>query len=222
MPPSDLAGLLERGIAQAWAGQHKAAIQIFRMVVKRGGGDAAVQFRLGQSFEAIGDLGRADEAYRAAIGRDPDLYPAYRRAADLALRGRALASRVGQGATAEQLRLGAYHYVALLGSRLMQRGAWEEAGAAFLEARALEPGDWTVHVRLGQCLYERRRFRAAEESIREAIRLAPGEVTAHYHLGVALLRSGRPVEAKAAWRHALTLDPSFAPAQAALAAQDVA
>jgi len=214
MPASDLAALLERGVAQQLAGQHKAAIQIFRIVLKRGGDDPRVQFRLGASLETIGELARADDAYRAAIARDPDFLPAYRRAAD---RARDLATSKGQQAAADSFRRGAASYLSALASRLMVQGAWADAGAALVDARALEPGDWTVHLRLGQCLYESRRFRVAEEAIREAMRLAPDQVATPYHLGVALARSGRTGEAEAAWRQALALDPSFAPAHAALA-----
>jgi tetratricopeptide (TPR) repeat protein len=139
MAASDLAALLERGIAQQGAGQHKAAVQIFRMVVKRGGGDAMIQYRLGLSLEAIGDYARADEAYRAAMQRDPDLYPAYRRASAMALVGCELATRAGNQAAAESFRRGAGGYLALLGLRLKQRGAVAEAGAILAQARALAP-----------------------------------------------------------------------------------
>jgi len=98
-----------------------------------------VHYQLGLSLEAIGDFARADEAYRAALQRDPDLYPAYRRAAAMALVGRDLAARAGKEAAAESFRRGAAGYLAVLGLRLKERGAAAEGAAILAQARALAP-----------------------------------------------------------------------------------
>jgi len=212
-----VAALFERGIARQRAGQHAAAIELFQQALQRGGASAAVYCRLGESYERLRDLQRADDAYVAAIEREPEASEAYLRASDLARRSSELAARVGQAAAARELRHGACQYLSALGVKLVGRRAWMEAESVFRRARALQPGDWAVHVDLGQCLGQLMRHRAAEESIRQGIRLAPGKALAHYHLGLVLLRQGRASEAEAALRQAATLDPSDVQISAALA-----
>ena len=214
---SDLRELYEKGLSQQRAGQAKAALQIYNVVLKRGGGDGALLMRCGECYEALGDFARADEAYGHAIARDPGLDAARRRAAALALRARDLALKVGETAAAEELRHGAVRYLAGLGERLVARGAFAEAEAAFREAARIAPEEGGVRVDLGRCLYEQGRFAAAENAIREGLRLAPETALGHFHLGVLLARQDRRAEAESALRRALELDPSLMPAQAELA-----
>ncbi len=216
---SDLSELYAKGLAQQRAGQAKAALQIYGLVLRRGGGEigAEILVRCGECYEAVGDFARADEAYGTAIARDPDLDLARRRAAALALRARELALKVGQTATAEELRLGAVRYLAGLGERLIARGALADAEAAFRDAAKIAPEQWGVRVDLGRCLYEQGRFAAAEKAIREGLALAPAAALGYFHLGMLMERQDRRAEAEAAFRRALELDPGLAPAQAALA-----
>ncbi len=219
MAETDLRELYAKGLAQQHAGQTKAALQIYNVVARRGGGDATLFVRCGECYEALNDFARADDAYGAAIARDPDLDLARRRAAALALRGREVALRVGQKDAAEQLRLGAVRYLAGLGARLLERKVPAEAEAAFRDAARIAPEAWGVRVDLGRCLYEQGRFAAAENAIREGLGLAPAAESAlgYFHLGVLMERQDRRADAEAALRRALELDPSLAPAQAALA-----
>lgn len=214
---AELARLFEQGLAQHRAGQHRAAIQIFHVVLKRGGASAAVHCHIAECYEQLRDPQRADSAYRAAIEIEPDASEAYVKAAGLAQRASAFAARVGQAETARDLREGAFSYLNLLAGRLMIRGAWHDAENVSRRALTLAPANWAAHVDLGQCLYQTLRHRAAEAAIREGIRLAPTESMAHYHLGATLLRQGRASEAEAALRQALVLSPSLAPAKSALA-----
>jgi tetratricopeptide (TPR) repeat protein len=217
----DLPALLQRGIAQQRSGQHKAAIQIYGVVLRRGGGDAGVLCRLGECYEALGDFARADEAYCDAIARDPDQVHAYLRAADMALRARDVALRAGQAGPAEELRGGALRHFTALGVRLAGRARWPEAEAAFGRALALDPTDWASHVDFGRCRYERGDLVGGERSIREGLRLAPKRPLAHFHLGAVLRRQGRRGEAEEALRQALALDPTLAAAAAELAHLEV-
>lgn len=213
MSDGDLARLLERGIAQQRAGQHRAAIQILRQVLRRGGPSAALLLRLGKSYRQIGDAQRADEAYVEAIRVDPDCTEAYLRAAELARRAGALAAEAGQAGPARELRRGAFQYLVSLGYRLVQRAAWREAETAFRAALPLEPQDWAAHVDLGRCLYEQGRDEAAEAAIRAGLALAPAQARApdqalaHRQLALVLRRRGDDAEADAAERRAVALDP---------------
>ena len=217
MSDPEIAALVERGVAQQRAGQHKLALQFFQQALQRGGASVALWCRIGECWEQLKDFQRADGAYVAAIELDPTASEPYLKASELARRTSLLAARVGQAATARELSHAAYQYLYSLGARQVHRGEWHEAEAAFLKARAIEPANWSVHVDLGQCLYRTARHRAAEESIREGLRLAPRQAMAHYHLGIVLLRQGRPSEAEEPLRAAVTLDPALAQARTALA-----
>jgi tetratricopeptide (TPR) repeat protein len=218
MSDTDLATLLERGLAQQCAGQHKAAIQIFRQVLKRGGAAASVLCRLGDSYERLGDFERADAAYVEAIEREPDRSEAYLRAADLARRASAMAERAGQNPVALELRHGAFRYLVVLGVRLVARGAWADAEAAFRNAGALMPEDSAVSVDLGRAIAEQGRLDEGEALIRRGIALGPDQALPHVHLGRVLTRQGRTAAAAAAFQRALALDPGLAAATAGLAA----
>jgi tetratricopeptide (TPR) repeat protein len=191
-------------------------LQIFTVLLKRVGPDATLYVRAGECWEMLGDFARADDAYRRAIARDPELDLARRRAAGLAIRGRDMALKVGETAAAEEMRQGAVRYIAGLGERLVARGAFADAEAVFRAATTLAPENWAVRVDLGRCLYEQRRFEAAEKAIREGLGLAPGAALGHFHLGLLMERQERRAEAVAALNRALELDPGLAPAQAAL------
>ncbi|HUK59615.1 MAG TPA: tetratricopeptide repeat protein [Stellaceae bacterium] len=217
MPEADSLELYEKGLAQQRAGQLKAALQIYNVLLKRGANDAALFVRSGECWEGLGDFGRADEAYGAAITRDPDLDLARRRAAALALRASEIARTAGQAATADDLRHGAVRYLAGLGERLIARGAFAEAEAAFRDASRIAPGEWSLQADLGRCLYEQGRFAAAERALRDALALAPAEPLCHFHLGVLMERQDRRAEAESAFRQALALAPGLAPAAAGLA-----
>jgi tetratricopeptide (TPR) repeat protein len=208
----DLGALARRGIAQQRAGQHKAAIQIYRVVLRRGGGDAALLCRLGECHEALGDFAAADDAYCDAIERDPDQAHAYLRAADMALRAREVALRVGQTGPAEEFRRSAFRHFTALGVRLVARARWLEAEQAFGRALALQPADGGSYVDLGRCRYEQGDLAGGEAAIREGLRLGPDRALAHFQLGVVLVRQDRRGEAEAALRQAVALDPVLAPA----------
>ncbi len=216
MSDSDVPALLERGLAQQRAGQHKAAIQIFHLVLRRGGPAAAVLCRLGDSYEQLGDFEHADAAYVEAIERDPDGREAYLRGADLAQRASAMAERAGQIPVARELRQGAFRYLVTLGVRLVALGAWRDAEAAFRGARGLVPEDWAVHVDLGRAIAEQGRLDEGEALIRQGIALAPDQALPHVHLGQVLNRQGHADAAEAAFRQALALDPNLAAAAAGL------
>ena len=217
MADTDLRDLYAKGLAQQRAGQAKAALQIYNVVLRRGGGDAQLMLRIGECHEALRDLERADEAYCNAIARDPDLVAAYRRAISMAERARALALKVGQAEAAEALRHGAAGHHAALGVRFIAKGAFRDAEAEFRAAIALAPEEWAPKVDLGLCLYEQGRLEAAEQTIRAGLSLAPEAALAHFHLGQLRARQDRREEARAAFRRALELDPALALAHAALA-----
>lgn len=216
MSDKDLGTLLERGLAQQRIGQHKAAIQIFRQVLKRGGPAAPVLCRIGESYEHLKAFAEADAAYRAAIEREPHHTEAYLRGADLARRASLLADKVGQGDAARELRDGAYRYLTALGNRHMARRAWADAESAFARARGLAPEDWAVHVDLGRAIAAQGRIHEGEALVRRGVALGPDQAVAHLHLGELLERRGLAAAAADAFRRALALDPGLTAAKAAL------
>ena len=70
---AELARLFEQGLAQQRAGQHRAAIQIFHVVRRRGGASARLQCRLGESYEQIGDIAQGLLALLKLQQGNPDI-----------------------------------------------------------------------------------------------------------------------------------------------------
>ena len=96
------------------------------------------------------------------------------------------------------------------GNLLWQRGAREDAVAAYASAVALDPDNADARNNLGNALVELGRSEAAIPHLAEALALRPDHAPAHYNLGNALVAAGRGAEAEERFRSALRLDPRHA------------
>jgi serine/threonine protein kinase/tetratricopeptide (TPR) repeat protein len=99
--------------------------------------------------------------------------------------------------------------LALLGYRLQDEGATEQAVGLLLKAHRLYPSDFWVNYYLASC-YNRAKPPQLDEAVRfytAALVLRPQFFVMHNNLGFALERKGRLDEATAAYREAIRLRP---------------
>ena len=95
------------------------------------------------------------------------------------------------------------HYVC--GLVAADRGALDEARAAFERAAALAPDKASLRITLGNLALRQGDDAAAERAFRRALTLAPGSVAAHTNLGAACKQQGRLDEAVSSFREGLAL-----------------
>ena len=122
------------------------------------------------------------------------------------------AYRAGNGAQAEAVGrailahdpddAGAHYVCGLVAA---DRGALDEARAAFERAAALAPDKASLRITLGNLALRQGDDEAAERAFRTALALVPGSVAAYTNLGAALKRQGRLDEAVASFRAGLGL-----------------
>jgi tetratricopeptide (TPR) repeat protein len=97
-----------------------------------------------------------------------------------------------------------------LGTLHAQRGAYEQAKAAYLKALELDPAFLPAAVNLADLYRSRGHEQDAETVLRDALRRDPGAAAAHYALGLSLVRQRRRDEAVVELREAARLAPTSA------------
>ncbi len=100
----------------------------------------------------------------------------------------------------------------LLGTQLLQRGAFSDAQLCFESVIRSSPHDAVAHNCLGIVLRIQQHYTAAATSLREAIRLRPEFPEAHNNLGNVLRDQEYFDEAEQSYRRAIQLNPQFAEA----------
>ena len=161
----------------------------------------------GNTFLARGQLDQAADAYRRAIGLDPDLAePHYNlgiasdRLGDLEQAAACYARAIRLKPAYAQAHLN-------LGSVYRRLGRLDEAVASYRRAIALRPTDPLAFNNLGNALSRLGRLDEAVAAFRQAASLRPDYVQAHYNLGVVLRDRGLHDEGAAAFRRVLALTP---------------
>ncbi len=174
----------------------------------------AFEHKLGEAYEAEGDLQQAAIRYRKAMTLGfPDA------AASL---GHVQRRMGAEGDGLETLRAAARaqpdnpYARRSLGVALAENGFWLEAEAEFRAAIALDPGDWEALTGLGNVLFETGRPELAAEQHLAAIAAQPGHAPAWNNLAVLRDRTGQEAGAIEAYEQALSLAPELLGARLAL------
>jgi tetratricopeptide (TPR) repeat protein len=94
-----------------------------------------------------------------------------------------------------------------LGIADLERGAWNEAGAHFRAALALDPASARARGGLGRALFQEQLHAAALPELAAALREAPEDQDLHTLVGACLSALGRPEEALEHYRRALEILP---------------
>lgn len=145
---------------------------------------AEIQFGLGRSLEAQGNLEKAKSAYYLALESNPRLAAAYRRLA-IVYDQQAQYDKVDEMfRKALEMKPGSADIFCDLGYSMYQRRRWAEAEMNFRQAIAIEPAHTRAHNNLGLLLAQTDR---AEESLAEF--RAAGNSIAEAHLNLAFVQA---------------------------------
>ena len=218
--PDDHGALHGLGLLAHQSGQPEEAVRLItRAIAIAGGvladhpGNTAYHGDLADALRAMGDLERAESAYRVALMLDSAYLPA------LSGLGIALAER-GAWDEAEARFRRALELVPNearlhnnLANVLLARGAVTAAVARYRRALICDPGDARAHHNLGAALAAQGRREDAIASLKRALAIAPDYVAARFALGCALAATAAPAEARACFEAVLARQPGHVAAR---------
>ncbi|SLN59776.1 tetratricopeptide repeat protein [Oceanibacterium hippocampi] len=203
------------GAARLGLGQAGAAVDCFRMLVRRAGDDPRNHFNLAIALTAAGRTEEAEASIRACLERAPDDPAALNNLGDLLRRRGALeeAERHFRKALAHAPGMveAMVNLAALLANRY-QTEHRDEAEALLRRAIAARPGLARAHEILAQVIGAPGRRAEALAAAREAAALAPRALSAQVGLARAAILAGDYEAAEAAASRAIEADPDSAEA----------
>jgi tetratricopeptide (TPR) repeat protein len=153
------------GLAYFYLTRFPMAIQQFESLAREKPKSSRVQLFLGDSYQAMGDLRKAEDCYRKAIALNPEEAPYYtalasllkkENPADLAEPGRLLGKALALSPTDQEVKL-------LLASCFELEGKLAEAQALLEEVIRRSPGSRNAHAALAQVYYRQKRVEDAQE-----------------------------------------------------------
>ena len=219
------------GFLAAGRGAHKEAARRFERVLELRPSYWASRVRLGNALLAAGDLGGAEQAFRAARSAAPGapwgelgLGKTARRRGRLEAAAEHLRSSLAVDPRHRETR-----YLLAMTERQLGNGARAEEllrGLAEAEVSSLEDPmmqavlalvrDTQTMIRTANQRLAERDYRTAERLYREVLRLDPDSYDAYLNLGVLYGLADRNPEAAAALERAVEIDPDRADAYALL------
>jgi len=209
LDPTHPQALALLGMLAGMFGNFQVAIGLFQRALERDPNNADIYHNLGETYRHLEEPGKAIPCFAKAIELRPELYLAYRSAADAAL---AAADKAPPLQASELKRL-ALNYRRALGSKL-HKIRHAEALGVLREALDLDPRDPETLRQIGNCLNDHGLLSEAVEMFQRAIALRPNDATTYSNLGSALYSLRRWDEATAAFRRALEIDPAHKIARA--------
>ena len=215
--PNQPQALALLGMLSGMFGDLQVAVDYFLKALQRDQRNADVYHNLGETYRHLGDTGKALPCFAKAIELRPELFVAYRSAADTAL---AAADKAETPQHAAELKRLSLQYRRKLGE-LLHKNRHVEAIGVFREALATDPFDVETLRKLGNCLYDNGYVSEAVEMFRRAIAIDPRDAATFSHLGVALYQLRRWDEDQEAFREALNIDPTHKIARSNLATCDL-
>jgi protein O-GlcNAc transferase len=205
------------GMIAGMFGNFQVAIDNFLRALQRDPNNADIYHNLGETYRHLGDPGKALPCFAKAIELRPELYMAYRSAADTAL----AASNDAQSAEHEnEAKRLALQYLRVLATQL-QKVKHPEALPVFREAAALGPFDIDTLIGFGACLAVHGMPSEAVDIFQRAVALDPKNANAFCELGTSLYALRRWDDAKAAFQNALGTEPTHKVARSNLVTCDL-
>ena len=193
-----------------------AEAQHLRQLVQQRPGDPALQRRLGNTLQAMGDLQGAAAAYRSSLELDAGNVRGHNNLGQVL---QALGDPDGAIACYQQaIALDADYAIAHnnLGIVHHEAGAYEAAVGCFEKALALRPAFFQAHHNCAGALLKLGRIEAALRHCDQALALNPRLAEAHSRRGDVLRHLNRLLDAHEAYGHAVQQKPDLAHAWVSL------
>jgi predicted O-linked N-acetylglucosamine transferase (SPINDLY family) len=168
----------------------------------------AMDLRRARGLRARGEAARAEQAYRAALARDPAQADAHCGLSDLLCARGAATEALQHALESLRARPGWADAHNSAGVALHALARIDEAIGHFQRALQADPRFASAHVNLGNILIQHAGLDAALVHYREAVALAPGDATAQLTLAMALEDDGDYAAALTAYSRAQALAPS--------------
>jgi predicted O-linked N-acetylglucosamine transferase (SPINDLY family) len=217
LDPTHPQALALLGMLAGMFGEFQPAIDLFLKALQRDPNNADLYNNLGETYRHLGDAAKALPCFAKAIELRPELYIAYRSAADTAI---AAIENAEKPEHARELARLAVQYRRTLGA-LLHRKWHREALPVLREALDLDPLDVETLRELGACLYDCGMASEAVDMFRRAIAIDPKNPSTYSQLGIALYQLRRWDEDQEAFRAALRVDPQHKVARANLVTCDL-
>jgi len=215
----DLAKQLETAKDLTSAGRHDQAIAIYSaFLAKDPNGNPPVYYYLGKSLFGIGDLSRAEQAFRQALELQPAMKGCHFYLGNIAVKNEDYAKAVTEFEGELALSPNSDSVLLNLGSARAKAGDSDGAIAAFQQAVQLNPEKSEAYMQMAGLYEQRGEKDKAEEMYQKVVSLDPKNAAlSFYNLGVHAWNENRGQEATQAFRKALDLDPTYAASHRELA-----
>ena len=198
-------------------GNFQGAIESFLRALQRDPNNADIYNNLGETYRHLDDPAKALPCFAKAIELRPELYMAYRNAADTAI----IASNNAQKAEhQDELKRIALQYLRTLATQL-QKIKHPEALPVFREVAALGPFDIDTLMGFGTCLAAHGMPSEAVDTFQRAVAIDPENANGFCELGTSLYALRRWDDAKAAFQNALDIEPTHKVARSNLVTCDL-
>ena len=217
LDPTHPQALALLGMLSGMFGNFQTAIDCFLRALQRDPQNADIYHNLGETYRHLEDPGKAIPCFGKAIELRPELYMAYRSAADTAL---AASKNAQKPEHASELKRLAQHYLRNLGKQL-QKAKHLQALSVFQEAVSLGPDNIETLIAYGLCLEGHGMPSEAVDTFRHATDVDPRSADAFCELGSALYALRRWEESDDAFRNALRIDPQHKVARTNLVTCDL-
>ena len=217
LDPTHPQALVLLGMIAGMFGDFQVAIDCFLRALQRDSSNADIYHNLGETYRHLGDTGKAIPCFAKAIELRPELYMAYRSAADTAL---AAAQNAQQAEHQNELKRLALQYLRRLGASL-QKARHPEAVPVYREALELGPSDFETLLGFGSCLAAHGVPSEAVDIFQRAIAVDPQNANAFCEMGTSLYSLRRWAEASEAFRSALRIEPQHKVARSNLVTTDL-
>ncbi|HEY3917377.1 MAG TPA: tetratricopeptide repeat protein [Stellaceae bacterium] len=205
------------GMLAGMFGEFQTAIDLFLKALQRDPNNADLYHNLGETYRHLDDPAKALPCFAKALELRPELFMAYRSAADTAL---AASEKADTPEHRRELKRLALQYRRTLGTTLHKRRHGDALGV-LREALEIDPFDVETLIALGSSLQEHGLLTDAVEMYRRAIAVDPRNANAYCELGTALYGLRQWEDQEDAFRTALSLDPEHKIARANLVTCDL-
>jgi tetratricopeptide (TPR) repeat protein len=200
--------LFQEAIALHRAGRHRDALRLCEQILARQPSNVHAHNLGGAAALSLGDLPGAENAFRDALGIEPQQFEARANLGRVqAMRGD-LAGAEKSYREALERQPGSVPLINALGLLLKDTGRVDEALSAFRRALEADPADPSTLNNLGVALTESGDTTQAMENFRAALERQPQHVNAMCNLAVALIREEQTEEALQWCERALALAPA--------------